>query len=207
MTDNNAAMIEQTPKQKLQAAIESLGLMISAQFIPFSLSRNKGEKSPSLNWRVTLQRFAPGKRVEGETPRDVISFDYSAGCAHCPGYKFKFAGQASGRYNAQLRDALVAWECENGNKGFYGEGPGSIYRATPKTPLQPDTVSVIHSIVLDSSVLDYSTYESWGTELGYDPDSRKGEAIYRLCLEHALALRAAIGEAGIEALRVAGQDY
>src|SRR5690606_27827140 len=49
--------------------IEEAGLTVAAVFVPWSQSRNKGERSPSLNWRVTLQ-------CKG---RDVLTCDYSAG--------------------------------------------------------------------------------------------------------------------------------
>jgi hypothetical protein len=66
---------------------------------------------------------------------------------------------------------------------------------------------VLASLVMDSSAIDYSTYEEWAGDCGHDPDSRKGEAIYRACLEIALKLRNGLGEAGLAALREAAQDY
>lgn len=62
------------------------------------------------------------------------------------------------------------------------------------------------------SVCDDCVYfEKYGRldepELGYDPDSRKAEAIYKACLEIALKLRNALGEDGLAKLREAAQDY
>jgi hypothetical protein len=66
---------------------------------------------------------------------------------------------------------------------------------------------VVASLASDSNVLDYATYEDWGSELGFDPDSRKGEAIYRQCLTLALRLRAALGDGALTALREVAGEY
>jgi len=60
---------------------------------------------------------------------------------------------------------------------------------------------------MDASAIDYATFEEWAPEMGYDADSRKGEAIYRTCLEYALKLRGAVGDKAMEQLRTATQDY
>lgn len=53
-------------KAAIAAALESLKLTVEARFVPFSQSRNKAEKQPSLNWVVTVKR-------------DVLTTDYGAG--------------------------------------------------------------------------------------------------------------------------------
>jgi hypothetical protein len=60
---------------------------------------------------------------------------------------------------------------------------------------------------MDSDVFNYSSFEEWASTFGYDADSRKGESIYRTCLDIALKLRNAIGEDGLQKLREACQDY
>ena len=55
--------------------------------------------------------------------------------------------------------------------------------------------------------MDFPIYEDWSGELGYDVDSRKGEATYRQCLEIALKLRAMIGNDSLDTLRELFQDY
>jgi hypothetical protein len=66
---------------------------------------------------------------------------------------------------------------------------------------------VLYCLISDADVLNYSTYEEWGPELGYDVDSRKGEATYRACVQQSLALKTLIGFAGIEKLTKLYQDY
>jgi len=77
----------------------------------------------------------------------------------------------------------------------------------PTIPLVPKDADVMHSLSLDASVLDTGTFEEWASEFGYDTDSRAAEATYRACLDIALKLRSMIGEAGMQLLRDAGQDY
>jgi hypothetical protein len=167
-------------KAKLERVIKNLGLTIESTFVPWSQSRRAGEKHPSLNWKVRL--LHNGKLV-AET-------DYSAGCGHCPSYQY---GDNSVNHWEEVRR-----ECETGKSNFKTVWGYSILL---------DTTDVIYSLVMDSDALNYPTYEEWASEFGYDPDSRKGEAIYRQCLEIALKLRSAIGEDGLKRLNEASQDY
>lgn len=171
-------------KNQIKAVLEKHSLTIETVFVPWSQSRNSGEKFPSLNWRVTLKRG-------GEK---ILSTDYSAGCAHAPSYQQ--------RETVDSRDSVL-WECENGFKVF----EGSIGRIKAnKKPLQPDSVDVVYSLLMDSEVLEYSSFEEWAGAFGYDPDSRSGEKIYKACLEIALQFRR-IGESVISELREVYQDY
>lgn len=191
-------------KETAQAAIDALGLKIRAQFVPFSQSRNRDEKSPSLNWRVTLVRVhTPGN----EAGRDVLTTDYSAGLAHCPSWGAKPPHGYPNHASMWERDA-PAWECENGRAAaYFSYAPNGFTPKSKTAPLMPDALDVIYSLVSDASVLDSSSFEEWAAECGYDPDSRQAESIYRACLAIALQLRNAIGDAGLETLRNAFQDY
>lgn len=181
MTDTTTT----TPKELILKTAADLGLTMTAEFVPWSQSRNKGEKSPSLNWRVTIERAGHA----------LLTTDYMAGRAHAPGYK-----QMD---RSLMRADIVAWECENGKRSTLGGA--TIYGGGAR--LQPEFADVLYSLMSDCDVLDYPTYEEWAPEIGYDPDSRKGEAIYRACLETALKLRNGIGEDGMRRLREAGEGY
>jgi len=181
---------EQSPREKLAAVIAELGLTVSAEFVPYSLSRNRGEKHRTLNWQVTLQRNG----------RDLFTTDYSAGIAHCPAYKkLKMGGFT--RETMEQREAIT-FETEKGREYRRGSIIGIGGPA-----IMPDPVDVIWSLSRDSDVLESGSFEDWAGELGYDADSRSAESTYRACLGIALKLRAAIGEAGIEKLRIAGEDF
>jgi len=175
-----------TPKETLQAAIDSLGLSLLSRFIPWSKSRNfkagsKRAYDRSLNWSVTVQHNG----------RDVLTTDYGSGIAHCPAYKKEYKGVMS-----IYVDELIVRETETGKTAD-----------ARQKPIEIDVCDVFYSLVLDSDAIEYTTFEDWADNLGYEQDSRSAEATYRQCLEIALKLRAAIGDAGLTALREAVQDY
>ncbi len=187
---------------KRRELMERLGLSIASTFIPWSQSRNKGEKNPSLNYRVELRRAAPAPNVP---PYSVIlETDYSMGMGHCPAYKAPVAKM--GNRNSVMRDKCIRWECEHGKTANYLEGLDTI---TPKggPAILPDPLDVMDSLLLDVGVIDCASFEEWARDLGYDPDSRKAEAIYRVCLETALKMRAALGDATLTELLLAFAGY
>lgn len=182
-------------KAELEAFMIEREIAISSTFVPWSQSRNKDEKDNrgnpirSLNWRVTIARKG----------REILTTDYGADIAHCPAFKIDMKPFDGRRENAEA----IALECEAGKKARRN----SWSLTASGGPILPDPCDVLSSLALDASVLDHATYENWAGELGYDPDSRKGEAIYRACLDIALRLRAGLGENGLDALRNASQDY
>lgn len=205
------------------AEIAALGLTVAAVFIPFSRSRNKDEKSPSLNWRVTIKRNG----------REIISTDYGAGYGHCPAKATKAPATYQGKDRRRmdgtpypgttssyrrpteaerLAEYLADWraaECESGlameHDPFRGNADFKPKR--DRKPILPDTLDVIYSLNSDADALNYASFEDWADSFGYDADSRSAEATYRACLEIGLKLRAALGGAGLERLNVIFQDY
>lgn len=163
------------------AAMAAHGLTVEAVFVPWSMSRNKDEKRPSLNWVVALKKGG----------RTIVSTDYMAGEAHCPSFKLQSRRTVD-------QDNTIKAECETGRGRT---GPHRIKRILPK----PE--DVVHSLIMDADVLEYATFEDWAASFGYETDSRKAEAIYRACLEIALKLRNGLGEATLAALRTAFEDY
>lgn len=177
-------------KESIRSCAAGLGLTMTSEFVPWSKSRNAGEKHRTLNFKVTLHKDG----------RAFLTTDYSAGVAHAPGYAKQSGDSASG----YERDQRVAWECEHGKPSRYRAWGCSALKAEP---IVPEIADVLYSLSLDSSVLDFPTYEDWAGEYGYDADSRKGEATYRACIEIALKMRAGLGEAGMRQLADAVQDY
>lgn len=188
MTNTDSAP---TARDMIQAAANDLKLTMTAEFVPFSQSRNKGEKHSSLNWRVTLQRDG----------RDVLTTDYSAGNAHCPSYKKSI--KRLGHANSLMRAEAIRWECENGREAVVLD---SSIGGRGKE-LQPDFIDVLASLVLDADVLNYSSFEDWTGSFGYDADSRKAEGVYHSCLDIALKLRNAVGENGFQKLQLATAEW
>jgi hypothetical protein len=176
-------------QQEIESFMDSHGITVESVFVPFSQSRNKGDWK-SLNWRVTL-------KVKG---REVMTQDYSAGVGHVPSYK---ATKAPARYSGSLsfwKAEAGAFEIEN---GFAAIPEWHGIRADKKRPITPEACDVLYYLASKAGVLNYSGFEDWASEMGYDADSRKAEKIYRECIETALKLRAALGDDGLAALHTA----
>lgn len=56
---------------------------------------------------------------------------------------------------------------------------------------RPTAVEVMDCLCADAAGIENATgFEDWAADLGYDPDSRRAEAIYKQCGELADELRA-----------------
>jgi hypothetical protein len=172
-------------KSEIQALIDSIGIEYNAEFVPQWKSRNAGEKSPSLNWTVTIKKG-----------NQSLSTDYMQGIGHLKNYQHgnrlvwyvdavKLAAN-TGKWNPNIK-----YETQHFTKDI------------PK----PELIDVLYSLVLDSDVINHPSFEDWANEFGYDVDSRKAEKTYRECMQIALKLRAMLGNDNLEKLREAFQDY
>lgn len=84
--------------------LEELGCTLTYRFIPWSLSRNAGEKDPSLNWECTLR--------SGD---DSYSFSYTKGSGHCHAYRNPVSFH-DGRMDVYATKEAILRECETGHK-------------------------------------------------------------------------------------------
>jgi hypothetical protein len=179
---------------KRQELINTYGLTLDAVFVPFSASRNKGEKFKSLNWKVTLKRNG----------REIVTTDYMQGITHAPSYKVNFR-TLQVRAAQWTRDNMVAIECETGRKAkldFSNDAYPSRDKIAP-----PSIEGVLYSLLMDADVLDAGGFEEWASNFGYDTDSRQAEKLYRDCLDIALKLRAGLGDAAMTELKEAFEGY
>lgn len=162
----------ETTKDDLVRFMNEHSIIIKCEFVPFSRSRNAGEKHRSLNYIVTVS-------VKG---KDVLVSPYSMGAAFIPGIK--------GMGPTVERQEMEEYATETG-------------RASKSNPVKiwPDEIDVLACLAHDAGAIDYANFEDWAEWNGYDTDSRKAEAAYRSCLETALALRAALGDANLTRLR------
>jgi hypothetical protein len=165
--------------------IDRLGITLTFKFIPFSQSCNKEQKNPSLNYLITLQKSG----------KDFLTTNYSMGCGHCPSYH-------KGKLSIDEWDEIKL-ECEYGRK-IKVLASGNILKGKE---IKPDIKDVLYSILSDSSVLDFGTFEEWADCMEYDSDSRKAEKIYRNCLEIGLKMRNGIGEDGLKKLKEVFEGY
>jgi hypothetical protein len=66
---------------------------------------------------------------------------------------------------------------------------------------EPEASEVLDCLTSDSaSVENCSGFEDWASDLGYDPDSRKAEKVYRACERQAAKLRNLLGNSEYGAL-------
>ncbi len=171
-----------TATKDILAFLSELGVVYSASFVPFSQSRNKKKvklTERSLNWRVNISR-GPNR----------LSTDYSQGIAYCPSYK-------SGPMSVHTAEA-IEFECEEGRHAH----KISISRISI-----PPIDDVLHSLVMDYSVIDHANFESWASDYGYDFDSREAERIYKACMDIALQMRVIFGDVNMAKLQELFNDY
>lgn len=175
-------------KHEIKSLLIKHEITVDSEFIPWSKSRKAGEKQPSLNWKVTVKKAG----------RVVLSTNYTAGCGHAPSYKHALKRDWD-------NDQLVKAECETGFESRHMWSMNVISQNKNK-PILPDSLDVIYSLLIDSEVLDYSSFEEWARGFGYDEDSRDAEKTYNACLKIALSFRS-IGESVLAELRDAFQGY
>lgn len=165
-------------KDVIDQAIEDAGITMHTVFVPFSQSRNKDERMPSLNFKVTI-------KVHGY---DVLTTDYSMGCGHCKSY-VQGARTTVDQHNKLMR------ECETGMNGL------------DRNRVVPKRRDVLYSLVMDSDVIEYSCFEEWADNCGMDTDSRKAESMYKQCLETALKFVNSMPRIRFENLKESYVDY
>ena len=170
---------------ELAKLMEELRLKVTSEFIPWSRSRSfKKDAKPSdynFNYEVTLYYC----------DAEVLATDYSMGYGHSPSYKQSFRGVTVSEMQ------IMREECESGRvRGIY-----------KLKKIEPDPVDVLHSLVLNMSVLDYRRFEDWAAYLGFNPDSIKDEKIYRACVDIGLQMRNVLGENVLKRLQEAFQGY
>ena len=182
MTTDNHDLTVADRTAMLAAFLDKHQIKVSFTFVPFSASRNAGEKSPSLNWKAKIRKL--------DRPGLDLVVDYSQGCGHAPSYKVR-----------QTLDGAMALdlECETGKRW------GNFSPLGPIPP--PPELDLFYSLAMEAEVLDQPDFESWAEGLGYDLDSRKAEAIYRDCMQQARKLRIMISDAGMEGLRRIVKGY
>jgi hypothetical protein len=175
--------------------LDRMGITMAAAFVPFSQSRNKREKDPSLNWSITL-------RKDG---RDVIQTDYMQGRGHCPAYKNPPRFPGSQKVDEYMRRQLIAQECETGRRATFVSSIDHVGKGAAIDP--PDLADVLHSLLMDSSAIDCRDFADWCADYGMDSDSIKARAAYDTGIDKALKLRAAFGDKTITEMRELFADY
>jgi hypothetical protein len=163
--------------------IGELGISADFEFVPHNYAIT--EKYPQVNWKVILSR-----------KERTMAIEYHQGCGH-----IKLPDKIFGIHpKSLLRWGAIIQVC---NIGKAKSTMGAVVYTQPP----PSVIDVLYSLILESDVLDYPTYEGWALETGYSPDSRNGESVYNLCRQQTWALLQLVGYEGIKRLRGAYIDY
>jgi hypothetical protein len=65
----------------------------------------------------------------------------------------------------------------------------------------PEMPDVLDAVAADAAVVEEAgRFEAWAAQMGFDPDSRSGERVYRRTRRQAGLLRRLLGEESYEAL-------
>ena len=184
------------PHADFLAWMRKHGVTYSAEFVPFSKSRNAKPHPKlddlSINWRVTL---TCGGRA--------FSTDYQQGIGHLPERVRKPWPGAVFNRMVLAHWPIVMAAIERGVMITENGMPAYVLPANQhKNKLSPpDAADVLDSLALDCSVEDFRAYEDWAREYGYDADSRAGERIYNACRAIAADLRAILPRGALDELR------
>ena len=195
MTTTTDRTTEQAARRNAMAA---LGLSMTATFVPQSQSRNRDDKTPTLNWLCDL-------KIDGREYRGIQN---QQGIGHVPGRP-----QWHGSNTLHQQELLNAYDSA-AESGTYPRQPVHLLKnwqspsMAPRVKLPSPTLEdVLYSLLTDAEA-GGRTFEDWAGDFGYDTDSRKAEAMFRECQDVYARLVKLLGSpAAIESLRVVFQDY
>jgi hypothetical protein len=111
-----------------------------------------------------------------------------------------------GRIDKWQQAGFANVESETGLHARLSTASGSFAGNSLRPLPAPAMIDVLSSLLMESDVLNYPSFDDWAESFGYDVDSRKAEKMYQDCMRSAVALRCAIGSAAIEKLAaIAGE--
>lgn len=158
----------------------------------------KSRRTPTLYHTMKYSEFAEKHGIKAST-KWIGAADMEGCHKHaqkftvtltCGGRKAEFDWTAGpGVVLPGFRDPRTGHDVEQADATSIHSAMG---RAARKYQVAP--ADILYSLALDSSALD-QPFEDWAPELGYDPDSRKAEAIYDACQASAFKLKRLLGGA------------
>lgn len=132
----------------------------------------------------------------------IVTTEYSMGAAHIPGWNlFGFQGPKT------IHDMTILDTVLKTGKHHIVKGMGGPTLSMQPLPIGPVLKDVMYCLVNDGDAINYTSFEDWADNYGYEKDSRKAEKIYQACLKVGLTLRNELGEPLLQELREAFQDY
>jgi hypothetical protein len=94
------------------------------------------------------------------------------------------------------------WAAKHYSCELYGTNGDRPVRALVGSDIGPPGIDeVLDAVAAEAAVAEEAGgFEAWAAQLGYDPDSRYDERIYRTALRHARLLRRMLGDEGYRRL-------
>lgn len=136
--------------------------------------------------------------------REVITTDYKLGVGHVDP-KRAFIGSVVSRpmLATDEQSMLLTWQSKPGAAFKDKQLQANVAAKLAKSQkVVPELGDVLHSLILDGEAFfNAQSFEDWAGEFGYDADSRKAEAIYRVCDSTGRKLAANVPKDVLEKVR------
>jgi hypothetical protein len=170
---------ELTARERFEVFTRENKLELTYQFIPFSLSRNCEEKESSLNWKIKIKN-----------DKGSFTTDFMKGTGHL-GYSQL---SPTNSYQKNMIAQAIETAVETGTaSNIVLNGVNAKVGMTKKDFPHPTLEDILYSLTLDATAKNFSTFESWASDLGFDTDSRSAEKTYLDCQKTAQALIKILG--------------
>jgi hypothetical protein len=162
-------------KQELSAFVADHQLSFQGMFIPQKFSNNAKEDRLTLNWRGVIS-----------SKHGNMDTDYSKGIGHLNFERLNVAWHTpeKTRGNRRYEHAIQVEQKTAANGGkpchVFVKKDGEVVRseAHPVSIPHPTLEEVLENYAMTSDTLDFTSFESWAREMGYDEDSRAAEKVY-----------------------------
>jgi hypothetical protein len=104
-----------------------------------------------------------------------------------------------GKHNYTITEPWAAHQYVCELHGSNGDPPVRTLMGSDNGP--PEATEVLDAIAAEAAVVEEARrYEEWALHMGFDPDSRHGERVYRASRRQAKLLRQLLGDDGYEQL-------
>jgi hypothetical protein len=171
---------------------EQAGLSLSVVAGPTGTVRDDW---PRISYRVAIQ---------DSRRREIWSGNYHLGLGHVNfkgGHPRVLSDRETDLARALARGATIHPE-------FRQEAAKVAARFAKAQAVAPKLNDVMHSVLSEGAAFfDGQRFEDWAADFGYDPDSRKAEAIFRACDETGRQLARNLSRDTLDGLREWASNY
>lgn len=141
--------------------------------------------------------------------KEVLHIPYKLGIGHVKPKSNRTAGRTISRFTADEESMLMAWQSRPTasfkDKALQAQVAAKLAVAQN---VKPELCDVLHSLLSDGEAfLGAQSFEDWCGDFGYDADSRKAEATWKLCDNTGRKLANSIPKAALDKAREILADY